>query len=80
MSQLYGYPTRSKTSEETTYTDTTSNFNFPEEILLHNDVVGNFHDFWDEIFSIKNIIKKLQDKNAQLKKTNYKLTTQSHNS
>ena len=45
MSQLLGYPTRSRTSEETTNTDTSTNCNFAEEILkLRNDLVGNFHD------------------------------------
>ena len=80
MSQLHGCPTRSKTSEGATRTDTTSSCNFPEEISLRNDLVGNFHDFRDEIFNMKNIIiKNLQYKNAKLKKTNCKLTTQSYN-
>ena len=82
MSQLYGYPTRSKTLEETTNTDTSTNCNFVQEISkLRNDLAGNFHDLRDEIINMKNIIiKKLQDENAQLKETYCKLTTQSHNS
>ena len=80
MSQLHGYPTRSKTSEETTNTNT--NCNFVQEISkLRNDLAGNFHDLRDEIINMKNIIiKKLQDKNARLKETYCKLTTQNHNS
>ena len=71
MSQLHGYPNRSKTSEETTNTDTSTYYNFGEEISkLRNDLVGNFHDLWDEIINMKNIIiKKLRDENAQLKET-----------
>ena len=71
MSQLHGYPTRSKTSEETTNTDTSTNCNFVQEISkLRNDLAGNFHDLRDEIINMKNIIiKKHQDENAQLKET-----------
>ena len=69
MSQLHGYLTRSKTSEEATCTNTSTNCNFAEEISkLRNDLVGNFHDLRDVIINMKNIIiKKLQDENAQLK-------------
>ena len=71
MSQLHGYPARSRTSEETTNTDTSTNCSFAEEISkLRNDLVGNFHNLRDEIINMKNIIiKKIQDENAQLKKT-----------
>ena len=71
MSQLHGYPTRSKTLEENTNTDTSTNCNFAEEISkLRNNFVGNFHDLRDEIINMKNvIIKKLHDENAQLKDT-----------
>ena len=71
MSQSHGYPTRSRTSEETTNTDTSTNCNFAEEISkLWIDLVGNFHDLRDEFINMKNIIiKKLQDENAQLKET-----------
>ena len=71
MSQLQGYPSRSKTSEETTNTDTSTNWNFAGEISkLRNSLVGNFHDLRDKIINMKNtIIKKLQDKNAQWKET-----------
>ena len=71
MSQLQGYPSRSKTSEETTNTDTSTNWNFAGEISkLRNSLVGNFHDLRDKIVNMKNtIIKKLQDKNAQWKET-----------
>ena len=41
MSQLHGYPTHSKTSEETTNTDPSTNCNFPEEISkVLNNLVG----------------------------------------
>ena len=71
MSQSHGYPTRSRTSEETTNTDTSTSCNFAEEIpKLRIDLVGNFHDLQDELINMKNIIiKKLQDENAQLKET-----------
>ena len=71
MSQSHGYPTRSRTSEETTNTDTSTNCNFAEEMpKLRIDLVGNFHDLRDEFINMKNvIIKKLQDENAQLKET-----------
>ena len=71
MSQLHGYPTPGRTSEETTNTDTSTNYSFAEEISkLRNYLVGNFHNLRDEIINMKNIIiKKLQDENAQLKKT-----------
>ena len=61
MSQSHGYPTRSRTSEKTANTDTSTNCNFAEEISkLRIDLVGNFHDLWDEFINIKNaIIKKL---------------------
>ena len=69
--QSHGYPTRSRTSEETTNTDTSTNCNFAEEISkLRIDLVGNFHDLRDEFINMKNIIiKKLQDETAQLKET-----------
>ena len=71
MPQSHGYPTRSRTSEETTNTDTSTNCNFAEEISkLRIDLVGNFHDLRDELINMKNIvIKKLQNENAQLKET-----------
>ena len=71
MSQSHGYPTRSRTSEETTNTDTSTNRTFAEEISkLRTDLVGNFHDLRNEFINMKNIIiKKLQDENAQLKET-----------
>ena len=71
MSQSRGYPTRSRTPEETTNTDTSTTCNFAEEISkLQIDLVGNFHDLRDEFINMKNIIiKKLQDENAQLKET-----------
>ena len=71
MSQLHGYPTRSKTSEGTTNTDTNTNCSFAEETSkLRNDLVGNFYDLRDEIVNMKNIvIKNVQDENAQLKDT-----------
>ena len=71
MSQSHGYPTRSRTSEETTNTDTSTNCNFAEKISkLRIDLVGNFLDLRDEFINMKNIfIKKLQDENAQLKET-----------
>ena len=70
MSQSHGYPTRSRTSEETTNTDTSTNCNFAEEISkLWIDLVENFHDLWDEFINMKNIIKKFQDESAQLKET-----------
>ena len=71
MSQLHGYPTRSKTLEEATNTDTSTNCNFAEEISkLRNNVVGNFHDLRNEIINMKNIIiKKIHDENAQSKDT-----------
>ena len=71
MSQSHGYPTRSRTSEETTNTDTSTKCNFAEEISkLRIDLVGNFHDLRDEFINMKNIIiKKLQDETAQLKET-----------
>ena len=73
--QLHGYPNRSKTSEETTNTDTSSNCHFADEISkLRNDLVGNFHDLLYEILNVKNIIaKKRQDKSTQLKATNVNL-------
>ena len=79
MSQSHGYPTRSRTSEETTNTDTSTNCNFDEEISkLRIDLVGNFHDLRDEFINMKNIfIKKLQDENAQLKETIATYTTKS---
>ena len=56
MSQSHGYPTRSRTSEETANTDTSTNCNFAEEISkLRIDLVGNFHDLWDEFINMKNI-------------------------
>ena len=71
MSQLHGYPTCSRTSEETTNTDTSTNWNFAEEISkLRNDLVENFDDLWDEVINMENIIiKKLPNENAQLKET-----------
>ena len=71
MSQLHGYPTRSRTSEEITNTVTSTNCIFAEEISkLRNDLVENFHDLPDEIINMKNIIiRKLKDENAQLKET-----------
>ena len=70
MSQLHGYSTRSRTSEETTNTDTSTNWNFAEGISkLRNDLVGNFDDLRDEVINMENIIKKLQDENVQLKET-----------
>ena len=70
MSQLHGYSTRSRTSEETTNTDTSTNWNFAEGISkLRNDLVGNFDDLRDEVINMENIIKKLPDENAQLKET-----------
>ena len=79
MSQSHGYPTRSRTSEETTNTDTSTNCNFAEEISkLRIDLVGNFLDLRDEFINMKNIfIKKLQDENAQLKETIATYTTKS---
>ena len=61
MSQSHLYPTRSRTYEETINADTSTNCNFTEEISkLRIDLVGNFHDLWDEFINIKNtIIKKL---------------------
>ena len=45
MSQSHGYPTRSRTSEETTNTDASTNCNFVEELSkLWIDLVGNLHD------------------------------------
>ena len=59
MSQLHGYPTRGKMSEETTDTDTSSNCNFAVEISkLCNELVGNFHDLRNEIFSVNNKSQK----------------------
>ena len=59
MSQLLGYPTRSRTSEETTNTDTSTNCNFAEEISkLRNDLVGNFHDLRHEIINTKTLLSK----------------------
>ena len=72
MSQLHGYPTRSRTSEEATNTDTSTNWNFTEVISkLRNDLVGNFLTYgMKSSINMKNIIiKKLQDQNAQLKET-----------
>ena len=71
MSQLQEYPSDSKTSEETTNTDTSTNWNFAGEMSrLQNNLVGNFRDLRDKIINMKNtIIKKLQDKHAQLKET-----------
>ena len=71
MSQLYGYPTGSKMLEETTNTDTSTNCNLAEEISkLWKDLVANFNDLLDEIINMKNnVIKKLHNKNAQLKVT-----------
>ena len=71
MSQLQEYPSGSKTSEETTNTDTSTNWNFAGEMSrLQNNLVGNFRDLRDKIINMKNtIIKKLQDKHAQLKET-----------
>lgn len=50
---------------------TTLNCNFGEEISkLCNELVGNFHDLSNEIMEVKLVnIKKLQDTNAQVKKT-----------
>ena len=75
MSQSHGYPTRSRTSEETTNTGTSTSCNFTELISkLRIDLVVNFHDLRDEFINMKNImIKKLQDKKAQLKETIAKL-------
>ena len=71
MSQLHGYPTGSKMLEETTNTDTSNNCNLAEEIWkLWKDLVANFNDLLDEIINMKNnVIKKLHNKNAQLKVT-----------
>ena len=71
MSQLQEYPSGSKTSEETTNTDTSTNWNFAGEMSrLQNNLVGNFRDLRDKIINMKNtIFKKLQDKHAQLKET-----------
>ena len=71
MSQLHGYPTGSNMSEETTNTDTSTNCNLAEEISkLWKDLVANFNDLQDEIINMKNnVIKKLHNKNAQLKVT-----------
>ena len=71
MSQSHGYPTCSRTSKETTNTDTSTSCNFAEEISkLLIDLVGNFNDLRDEFINTKNIIiKKRQDENAQLKET-----------
>ena len=71
MSQLQEYPSGSKTSEETTNTDTSTNWNFAGEMSrLQNNLVGNCRDLRDKIINMKNtIIKKLQDKHAQLKET-----------
>ena len=45
MSQSHGYPTRSRTLEETTNTDASTNCNFVEELSkLWIDLVGNLHD------------------------------------
>ena len=65
MSQSHGYPTRNRTSEETTNTDTSTSCNFAEEISkLRIDLVGYFHDLRDEFIKMKNFaIKKLQDEN-----------------
>ena len=65
MSQLHGYPSCCRTSEETTNTDASTNWNFTEEISkLRNDLVGNVYDLRDEVIKMKNIIKKLQDENS----------------
>ena len=71
MSQLQEYPSGSKTSEETTNTDTSTNWNFAGEMSrLQHNLVGNFRDLRDKIINMKNtVIKKLQDKHAQLKET-----------
>ena len=56
MSQSHLYPTRSRTYEETINADTSTNCNFTEEISkLRIDLVGNFHDLWDEFINMKNI-------------------------
>ena len=44
-----------------------------------NDLVEIFHDLRDEIINFKNMIKKLQDENPQLKETIANLQ-HSHNS
>ena len=74
MSKLHGSRTYSETSEETSNTDTSTSCNFAEEISkeqteqFRNNLVGNFHDLMDEIMNMKSIIiKKLQDKNTQMK-------------
>ena len=71
MSQSHGYPTRNRTSGETTNTDTSTNCNFAQDISkLRIDLIGNFQDLQDEFINMKNvIIEKLQDENAQLKET-----------
>ena len=70
MYQFHGYPTRSTMSEDSTNTNTSTNCNFAEDISkLRINLVGNFHDLQDEFINMKNIIKKLQDENAQLKGT-----------
>ena len=53
MSQLHGYPTRSKN------TDTSTNCNFAEQISKpRNDLVRNFNDLRGETINMKIIIKK----------------------
>ena len=70
MYQFHGYPTRSTTSKDSTNTNTSPNCNFAEDISkLRINLVGNFHDLQDEFIIMKNIIKKLQDENTQLKRT-----------
>ena len=59
MSQFHGYPTRSKISEKTKNLNTCPSCNFVEEISkLCYDLVGNFHDFQDEIIDFKSCNKK----------------------
>ena len=74
MSQPDGYATLSKTFEKTKNTDTSSSCYFAEKTSkLRNDLVEIFHDLRDEIINFKNMIKKLQDENPQLKESIAKL-------
>ena len=57
ISQLHGYPTRSKPSERRTNSGTSSSCNFAEEVLkVHNDLVGKFYDLRNEIINVKYFI------------------------
>ena len=82
ISQLHGYPIRSKPSEETAKANTSSNCNFAEEISkLCKNLIRNFHDLRDEILSmLKTLLKKTSGRERSTEESYCILATQNNNS